>query len=100
VGIVIVPPAGELTIETVRPPKVLNRDELQAAKDRERSNRRYRLAKDGSGIYPVQSGHDVIRMLIGLGWLAESDSEDRRHVAKAISDLLENSAKDFLTREN
>jgi hypothetical protein len=68
-------------------------DDRRRAAARARHRRwRSRQQKD-EAVYPVVVSYAVIHALIDWGWLQESESADRRQVAKAIADMLTDAAR-------
>jgi hypothetical protein len=59
----------------------------------ERTKRYRARLKAGQGIAPVMFTNAIIGLLLDLHWLAEADSEDRERIGKAISRMLEDTAK-------
>jgi hypothetical protein len=100
VSTVIIPAAALVTI-SASAPKARVRDERKAANDRARAKRAYRRQTHGKAVYRIEIGAPVIDMLLALEWLTtEAEADNPVAVGKAISAMLTDTAKDFLTRES
>jgi hypothetical protein len=91
--IMIMPPAGQLTISSSRGPRREHTDrEREAQMNRERQARWRERDIDSKACDVVEWSGDVLTMLVETEYLDDSETGDSKAVAKAISEMLEDAA--------